>query len=186
MDRGLEQNLILVDNIDQLESKTLQVTLKIHCARGLPSKNIDELVCRYKWIDDKAEEYQTEVNTAKTTNPDFNYTKEHDLYVSSYVLNNIWESSLVIGVYGKMSQDNLNQLMKGAPKEKAKAIVNNGTSVKNDTRNLKGEQLPSINKSKVQLTSCGRPIEGFEISSKNEVNNSKEDLSDKARREIEM
>lgn len=43
----MEQNLVMFDNIDQLESKTLQVTLKIHCARGLPAKCIDELKCKY-------------------------------------------------------------------------------------------------------------------------------------------
>ena len=46
MENGIEQNLVMFDSIDQLEAKTLKITLKIHCARGLPPSYIDEIVCR--------------------------------------------------------------------------------------------------------------------------------------------
>ena len=39
MENGIEQNLVMFDSIDQLEAKTLKITLKIHCARGLPLGN---------------------------------------------------------------------------------------------------------------------------------------------------
>eukprot|EP00826_Nyctotherus_ovalis_P052972 TRINITY_DN6807_c0_g1_i4.p1 TRINITY_DN6807_c0_g1~~TRINITY_DN6807_c0_g1_i4.p1 ORF type:complete len:388 (+),score=71.63 TRINITY_DN6807_c0_g1_i4:115-1278(+) len=139
---------------------------QMHCRAA-----VQVLVCahsRYKWIDDKAEEFQTEVNTSKTINPDFNYERTHDLYVSSHVLGNIWENALVIGVYGKMSQDNLNQLMKGALKDKFKGVANGSSNGKNDTRNTKGDQFQSNN--------------GVEI----KINSSLEGLPPKAREAIAM
>ncbi len=135
----------MFDSIDQLEGKTLRVLFKIHCARGLPVKYVNELICRYKWIDEKNEEYQTEVNTTKSINPDFNYEKDHELFVSPYVISHIWEGALAIGVYGKMSQENLNQLLKGANKEKDKA--NAATTLKppadkSSTNVAEGPPLP--------------------------------------------
>lgn len=94
----MEQNLIMFDSIDQLEGKTLHVVVKVHSARGLPQKYTNELVAKYKWIDEKNEEFSTEVNTSKTINPDFNYEKDHELFVSPFIINHIWEGAIAIGV----------------------------------------------------------------------------------------
>ncbi len=121
VENGVEQNLVMFDSIDQLEGKTIRVMLKIHSARGLPVKYAGEVQCKYKWIDEKAEEHQTEINTSKSINPDFNYEKDHDLFVSPFVISHIWEGALAIGVYGKMSQENIDQILK-ITKEKPAAI----------------------------------------------------------------
>jgi len=120
---GVEQNLVMFDSIDQLEGKTIHVLLKILCARGLPGKYVSEVMCKYKWIDEKAEEFQTEVNNQKTINPEFNYEKDHELFVSPFVTSHIWEGAIAIGVYGKMSQADINQIAKGVNKEKDKMGV---------------------------------------------------------------
>ena len=64
-----------------------------------------DIYYRYKWIDEKAEEYKTEVNTSKSINPDFNYEMDHELFVSPYVISHIWDGALAIGVrYGPTNE----------------------------------------------------------------------------------
>lgn len=101
---GAEENLIMYDNIENLEGKTLQVQVIIHSARGLPANFVDELMCRYKWIDESAEEFETTAVASRGTSADLNYERLHDLYVSSYVVSHIWDGSLSIGAYGKLSR----------------------------------------------------------------------------------
>lgn len=69
------------------------------------------------------------------------------------MLGNVWENALVIGVYGKMSQDNLNQLMKAAPKDKFKGAANGSSNGKSDTRNTKGDQFQSNNGVDIKISS---------------------------------
>jgi pSer/pThr/pTyr-binding forkhead associated (FHA) protein len=99
LENGVEQNLIMFDSIDQLEGKTMKIILKLHSARGLPQKYANELLCKYKWVDEKSEEYQTEVNSSKSINPDFNYEKEHELFISPFIINHIWEGAIAVGVF---------------------------------------------------------------------------------------
>ncbi len=141
-ENGVEQNLVMFDSIDQLEGKTIHVMFKILSARGLPVKYSSEIMCKYKWIDEKSEEYQTEVNTSKSINPEFNYTKDHELFVSPFVVSHIWEGAVAVGVisihitrskvYGKMSQENINAIMKTAKVYEKSATGSNAGAAKSD------------------------------------------------------
>eukprot|EP00826_Nyctotherus_ovalis_P039341 TRINITY_DN377_c0_g3_i1.p1 TRINITY_DN377_c0_g3~~TRINITY_DN377_c0_g3_i1.p1 ORF type:complete len:555 (+),score=157.98 TRINITY_DN377_c0_g3_i1:1690-3354(+) len=111
LDGNTETNLLLYDSIEQFKGRTLKVTFKLHCARGLPSKLANDLMCRYRWIDEEADEYETEATGHHTINPEFKYEKEHELFVDPYVLEHIWDSALIIGVYGKMSQEDIDQIV---------------------------------------------------------------------------
>lgn len=104
---GVEESLVMYDSIENLEGKTLQVQIMIHGARGLPVNFVDELMCKYKWIDEKGEEFETPVTATKSANPEFNYERIHELYISSYVISQIWDGSLAIGAYGKLSQGSM-------------------------------------------------------------------------------
>jgi len=102
-----EVNLLSYDSIEDFKGRTLRIILKIHYARGLPAKFSNEVVCKYKWIDEEADEYETEVNSNHTINPDFGYEKEHELFVDPYVIEHIWDNALVIVVYGKMAPESI-------------------------------------------------------------------------------
>lgn len=119
LEDNAETNLLLYDSIEQFKGRTLRVAFKLHCARGLPSKLANDLMCRYRWVDEEADEYETEACGHRTINPEFNYEKEHELFVDPYVLEHIWDSALIIGVYGKMSQEDIDQIVKKRPKRTA-------------------------------------------------------------------
>ena len=72
------------------------------------------------------------MNSNKTINPTFDYEKDHELYISPYVMSHIYDGSITIGVYGKMSQDNIDQIIKTAAKDKPKQISN--IQVKSDSK----------------------------------------------------
>ena len=56
--------------------------------------------------------YETDINTVRTINPEFNYEVEHELFVDPYVLSHIWNGALAINLYGKISQENINKTIK--------------------------------------------------------------------------
>jgi hypothetical protein len=45
-ENGNEQNLLMFDNVEELEGKNLEVTVKIMSARGLPPKLANEVYCK--------------------------------------------------------------------------------------------------------------------------------------------
>jgi len=121
LNEGQEEGLLMYGSIEDIENKILRIKLIIHGARGLPPNFIDQLICRYKWIDEKKEDFETPVITIRNTNPEINYEKVHELLVSSYIISHISEASLAIGVYNKMLQDGVVAQKKGIEDYRARS-----------------------------------------------------------------
>lgn len=81
--------------------------LQIFSLRGLPSKYSSSVYCKYNWIDENAASFETGKTVVRSQNPDINYEKDHDLFLSRYVIDHMYESSLAINVYGKMSDEHI-------------------------------------------------------------------------------
>ena len=96
---GIETNLLHYDSVEDLEGKTMNVLLKIISARGLAKTYANELYSKYIWIDENGEEFATTPIEKPTTNPEFNYEKNHELFLTKYVIDKMWESALSISVY---------------------------------------------------------------------------------------
>ena len=88
-----------------MEGKVLDIQIIIESAKGLERNVVEEVVCKYKWIDEMNEEFETQVITSKSTSPIFNYDKTHKLRVSTYVISHIWDGALIFEVYGKGSKE---------------------------------------------------------------------------------
>ena len=73
---------------------------------------------------------ETDILITKSINPDFNYTKTHELVIDKNVLDKIWEGAFIIGLYGKISEEGLDEYkkQKDAPKVEKHANFYDDTS----------------------------------------------------------
>lgn len=90
-------------------NNTLQVRFKIHEIEGLPEKYSSDTFCAYNWVDEAGDRFETP-RLQKDRNPKYNYEHNHDLFVSSYLAENLQYSILMIGVYGKLSEEKMHDL----------------------------------------------------------------------------
>ena len=97
-ERGNEENLVMIDKIDELKGRILSVTIRVHKASGIPLEKCFETYCQYTWIDEKEESFTSSIVEKVSQSPEFNYEKTHLLFISEYVLQKVWESTLVISV----------------------------------------------------------------------------------------
>ena len=104
-----EQNLLEYNTVNDLDSKRIQVILQIHSLNGLPSKLSGCVYCKYNWIDETVALFETEKTKSKTQNPEINYEYDHSLFLSRYVIDHLYESSLVIKVYGRFAEMQIEQ-----------------------------------------------------------------------------
>jgi hypothetical protein len=111
-EQGESISLVHYENAFSLLNQTLQVQFSIHGAKGLPEKFCTDAYCEYNWVDEAAEKYKTEeYSVKKTKNPKWGYTTEHDLFISNYVAENLQNTILMVGVYGKLSSEHMDNII---------------------------------------------------------------------------
>lgn len=88
-----------------MKGKILRIHLRVEEARGLPEKYSYNTFCKYKWIDEKDQEFETEKQPFNQ-NPQFNYIQDHDVFVSKFVIDKLWSACLTVDVYGQMNVEN--------------------------------------------------------------------------------
>lgn len=72
------------------------------------------MYAEYQWIDNKATKYKTDVIDVKKkdTSPLFGYKRTHTLKVDNYVVDNLSETTCLIQVYGKLTKENMEGLIR--------------------------------------------------------------------------
>lgn len=101
---GQLMNLMLVDSVNELLGRNLTVELGIHEAKEIPEKWTTLNYASYQWVDEQARMFETDKHKVPTKNPKFNYKASHDMYVSNYIVDNLADSTLIVSVWGKLSQ----------------------------------------------------------------------------------
>ena len=146
------------DSIEEFKDKEMDIHFEIHCARGLPQNLVNEVICKYKWIDEEAELFETPIATSKSINPDFNYTKVHKLYIDDHIIEHIWNGSLVISIYGKLSDIEIDQFKREI--ESSLSVAQNNTNNKEENDNNKSDtNNKSVTNNASNIASTNRSIE---------------------------
>ena len=108
---GEETNLMLVESIEELLNRKLSVQVNIQEAKEIPEKFSTDVFAQYKWIDELAEMFRTDTSgLEKNKNPAFSYKQVHELVVTDYIAKNIADGTLIISLYGKMPNENMESL----------------------------------------------------------------------------
>ncbi|CAI2379027.1 unnamed protein product [Moneuplotes crassus] len=131
-DMGGNLNLNHYESISSLLNKTLNVDFKIHKIEDVPEKYSHEVYCTYQWVDESAEKFEThkEPDVSKS---DFNYTANHDLFISNYVAENLQYSIFMIAVYGKLPDKEMKGLVEGfAARPQTAALLKNNNDNNED------------------------------------------------------
>lgn len=110
--KGDQKDIFLVDSLKECFGDDMEVEFSIHQAKNLPLKYCNEVFAEYQWIDDKATAYSTDkiVPKKKDNNPLFNYNKVHDLKIDNYIVENLADTTCIISVYGKLTEENMQGL----------------------------------------------------------------------------
>ena len=108
---GENLNLNHYEDVSSLLNKTLSVDFKIHQIEDIPDKYSKEIYCTYQWVDEGGEKFETHKHD-NPKNPNFDYQANHDLFISNYISENLQYSILMIAVYGKLSDEKMEGLVK--------------------------------------------------------------------------
>lgn len=101
----------MVNNIQEMLGRDINVELCIHYAQGIPEKYSTNVFTEYKWIDVDGRTFKTEYSEdQKNKNPVWEYRKVHRVYVSNGLINEIKDSALVMSVYGKLSPEEIENM----------------------------------------------------------------------------
>jgi len=105
-EKGEKLNLNHYEGVMSLLNKTIQVEFNIQEAKGIPEKYCNEVYCEYTWVDEAGEKFETK-KTSNSKDPRFKYTKNHDLFISNYIAENLQYSILMVSLYGKLSDEKM-------------------------------------------------------------------------------
>lgn len=124
-DDGQEVGLLEFEEVSQLIGRTLYCKFQLHEARGLPENLCSEVYCEYKWIDERAQKFETERTQPfqKHKNPKWQYKATHDLYLSNYIVNNLAESTIVINIFGRLPHENMKGIIEDFSKRPETAAL---------------------------------------------------------------
>ena len=108
---GEHLNLTHYESVSSLLNQTLSIDFKIHQISDVPDKYSNDVYCTYQWVDEAGEKFETHKHS-DPRDPNFNYQASHDLFVSNYVSENLQYSIFMIAVYGKLSDEKMQGLVK--------------------------------------------------------------------------
>jgi len=110
---GEEVSLLDFDDVNQLVGRTLDVKLELHGAKGLPDQLCTEVYGQYNWIDESAKLFTTAISPPgkKSKNVDWNYKHQHELHLNNYIVKNLSESVIIVSVFGKISEENMKDIV---------------------------------------------------------------------------
>jgi len=92
----------------------MEVEFSIHQAKNIPEKYSNAVFAEYQWIDDRATLFETDrvKSRKKDRNPLFNYKRVHDILIDNYIVENLSETTCIVSVYGKLTEENMEGLYK--------------------------------------------------------------------------
>lgn len=106
---GKVKDTFLIDSLKECSGDEMEVSFSIHQAKNLPQKYCNEVFAEYQWIHDKAVPFATDKIRPKKgdNNPLFNYKRVHDLKIDNYIIENLADTTCIISVYGKLTEENM-------------------------------------------------------------------------------
>lgn len=92
----------------------MEVEFSIHQAKNIPDKFSNAVFAEYQWIDDRATLFETDRirSKKKDRNPLFNYKRVHDCPIDNYIIENLSDTTCIISIYGKLTEENMEGLYK--------------------------------------------------------------------------
>lgn len=95
-------NIFNYNHLEDLIGKKLKVNIELKKARDIPDNLCNDTKCSYNWVNDQEKTLcESIVCEEKTTQPVWNYSKEHIIEIDDETIEYLKENTLTIGVYGK-------------------------------------------------------------------------------------
>ena len=109
---GNPQDTFLIESVRECYGGNMEVEFNIHQAKTIPEKYSNAVFAEYQWIDDRATLFETDRIKKRDTNPLFNYKRIHDIPIDNYIVENLSDTTCIISVYGKLTEENMEGLYK--------------------------------------------------------------------------